>query len=167
MLDNEPLSEKANELSNLLESQRTLLLATASPTGIPDLSYAPFVRDKNGRFYIFISELAAHTAYILINPQASVLIIRPESETKNLFARERATFECNVAEIARNELKYAEILDALQNHFGDIIVVLRSLSDFHLFVLTPVSGRYVAGFGQAYTIDLQTGGLSPLIKKHR
>ncbi len=167
MLDNESFSEQANELRNLLASQHTLLLATASPTGMPDLSYAPFVRDKDGRFYIFISELAAHTAHILSNPQASILFIRPESETKNLFARVRATFECTVIEIGRNVPNYDETLDALQNRFGEIVGVLRSLSDFHLFALTPVNGRYVAGFGQAYTIDIQTGGLSPLVKKHR
>jgi putative heme iron utilization protein len=56
---------------------------------------------------------------------------------------------------------------ALQNQFGEIVGVLRSLSDFHLFVLAPISGRYIAGFGQTYTIDAKDGSLSPLRKSHK
>jgi len=39
------------------------------------------------------------------------------------------------------------------------------LSDFHLFALCPESGQYVAGFGRAYTINVEDDTLSPLTKK--
>jgi heme iron utilization protein len=160
------LTKRANALQELLASQQTLLLSTASITGIPDLSYAPFVRDGSGCFYIFISELAAHTDNLLTNPQASVMFVRPESESNNLFARERAIFDCSVKEINREDDSYSMHLKALQDQFGEIVGVLRSLSDFHLFALFPISGRYVAGFGQAYTISVRDGTLSPLRKSH-
>ncbi len=164
MNNQESLTKRAKDLQELLASQQTLLLSTASVNGIPDLSYAPFVRDELGCFYVFISELAAHTANLSSNPQASVMFVRPESESSNLFARERAVFQCEAKEIGRDDNLYGMQLQALQNQFGEIIGVLRSLTDFHLFALNPISGRYVAGFGQAYTINTQEGSLSPLIK---
>ena len=94
MNETDNLTERAIDLQELLATQQTLLLSTASANCVPDLSYAPFVRDQAGCFYIFVSELAGHTANLLNNPQASVMFIRQESETRNLFARERAVFNC-------------------------------------------------------------------------
>lgn len=120
---------KMNETENLslqelLASQQTLLLSTASASGVPDLSYAPFVRDQTGCFYIFVSELAGHTANLLHNPKASVMFIRPESESRNLFARERAAFNCTVQELKRDEPTYTTQLLAFQDKFGEVISVL-------------------------------------------
>ncbi len=167
MNDTAELTERTKALHNLLASQQTLLLSTASVTGIPDLGYAPYLRDQAGCFYIFISELAAHTANLFANPQASVMFVRPESESRNLFARERAIFQCTVKEIDRNDANFSTQVKALQDQFGEVVSLLRSLSDFHLFALSPESGRYVAGFGQSYTVNTQDGILIPLIKKHR
>jgi heme iron utilization protein len=102
----------------------------------------------------------------LNNPQASVMFVRPESESSNLFARERAVFDCTAKEINRDNECYSTQLKALQDKFGEVVGVLRSLSDFHLFALTPENGRYVAGFGQAYSINTTDGTVSPLNKKH-
>ncbi|WP_411728703.1 HugZ family protein [Methyloglobulus sp.] len=165
MNEAENLTERANALQELIASQQTLLLSTASVNSVPDLSYAPFVRDQAGCFYIFVSELAAHTAHLVDNRQASVMFIRPESESRNLFARERAVFNCKVREIGRDGQIYTAQLLALQDKFGEVVSVLRSLSDFHLFALCPESGRYVAGFGQAYTINIKDGTLSPFSNK--
>jgi putative heme iron utilization protein len=143
----------------LIASQQTLLLSTASAIGLPDISYAPFVRDHAGDFYIYVSDMACHTANLLNNPQASILFIRPESASPNLFARERAVLNCCVKEIIRDEAIYTDQVQALQDKFGEIVSVLRSLSDFHLFALRPESGRYVIGFGRAFTINVNDGAL--------
>jgi putative heme iron utilization protein len=163
----ENLSEKAKSLQELLASQQTLLLSTASGSSVPDLSFAPFVRDQEGCFYIFISELATHTANLLNNPQASVMFIRPESESNNLFARERAVFNCKGREIGRNEQLYRTQLKAFQDKFGEVVSLLNTLTDFHLFALCPESGRYIMGFGQAYTINIKDGKVSRLNKKNK
>ena len=160
MNDTENLSEKAKSLQELLASQQTLLLSTVSENGVPDLSYAPFVRDQAGCFYIFISELATHTANLLNNSQASLMFIRPESEASNLFARERTTFNCKGREIGRNEPLYTTQLKAFKDQFGEIVSLLNTLTDFHLFALYPESGRYVVGFGQTYTINIDDGKAS-------
>lgn len=143
----------------LMASQQTLLLSTASAIGVPDISYAPFVRDEAGVFYIYVSEMACHTANLLNNPQASILFIRPESESPNLFARERVVLSCSVTEIIRDDAIYADRIQALQHKFGEVVSVLRSLSDFHLFALRPENGRYVIGFGRAFSINMSDGSL--------
>lgn len=152
--------EAANNLRKLIASQQTLLLSTASPNGIPDISYAPFVRDPSGHFFIFVSELAGHTANLLKNPKASVMFVRPESESRNLYARERAVFNCSVREIAPNQELHTSRLQDLQDKFGQVVEILRSLSDFHLFELCPENGRYIAGFGRAFTINISDGTLT-------
>jgi putative heme iron utilization protein len=165
MNETENLDDIAIDCHKLIASQQTLLLSTATADGMPDISYAPFVQDQAGSFYIFVSELASHTANLLHNPQASVMFIRPESESHNLFARERAIFECKVKEIAHDDEVYAIQLQALSTKFGKVISLLRSLSDFHLFALIPERGRYVIGFGRAYIIDMNNGSVRPVKSK--
>ena len=148
------LEDFTRRYHELIASQQTLLLSTASAIGVPDISYAPFVRGHAGLFYIFVSEMAIHTANLLNNPQASILFIRPESECLNLFARERAVLSCSVKEILRDDEIFIDQLQALQDKFGEVVNVLRSLSDFHLFALRPESGRFVIGFGRAFTINV-------------
>lgn len=165
MNDTDNLSDKTTSLQELLASQQTILLSTVSGNSVPDLSVAPFVRDQAGCFYIFISELATHTANLLNNPQASVMFIRPECESNNLFARERAVFNCNAKKIERSEPLYTIQLKAFQDKFGEVVSLLQTLTDFHLFALCPESGRYIMGFGQAYMININEGKVSPLNKK--
>ena len=153
------LEDFTRRYHELIASQQTLLLSTASVAGVPDISYAPFVRDHAGLFYIFVSEMAGHTANLLNNPQASILFIRPESECRNLFARERAVLSCSVKEILRDDEIFIDLLQALQDKFGEVVNVLRSLSDFHLFALHPESGRFVIGFGRAFTVNVNDSTL--------
>ena len=82
-ISKQELEDIARRYHDLIASQQTLLLSTASANGIPDISYAPFVRDQEGLFYIYVSHMACHTANLLNNPLASILFIRPESESGN------------------------------------------------------------------------------------
>ena len=165
MNETENLDDIAIDCHKLIASQQTLLLSTATANGTPDISYAPFVQDQTGCFYVFVSELANHTANLLQNPQASVMFIRPESESHNLFARERAAFECKAKEIPYDDEIYAIQLQALSTKFGEVVNLLRSLSDFHLFALRPENGRYVIGFGRTYIIDMNDGSVRPVKSK--
>ncbi len=159
---NTDLNELSKRYQNLLQSQQTLLLATVSEQGIPEISYAPFIRDDQGCFNIYVSQLASHTRNLLHHPQVSVLFIRPEAESPNLFARERATLSCSVKEIARDDDSFTARIAALHTRFGEIISLLSSLNDFHLFTLCPQSGRYVLGFGQAFSIQVANDSLEVL-----
>lgn len=137
----------------LIQHQKTLLLSTVSEQGEPECSYAPYVRDQQGVFYIYVSDLAVHTKNMMHNQKVSIMFIKPETETQNLFARERAVFYCSIREIQRTDECFDKQLQQLKQQFGETVDLLRSLSDFHLLALTPVDGKYVAGFGQAYKVN--------------
>jgi len=136
----------------LIANYKSLLLATRSVEGDADISYAPYTRDEES-FYIFVSELAKHTKNLINHPQASILFIQPETEANNLFARQRLTLDCQVREIYKTDSTYQHHLDAMTEKFGEIINLLRTLPDFHLFALTPNRGQFVGGFGQAIPVD--------------
>ena len=138
----------------LIQSQQSLLLATVTAQGKPESSYAPYVRDEKGAFYIFVSELATHTKNMLQSGCASILFIQPEEQTNNFFARKRVVFDCSISEVQQQDGLYHQQLATMQEKFGETIELLRSLPDFHLLALTPVNGKYVAGFGKAYSINV-------------
>lgn len=138
----------------LIQSQQSLLLATVTAQGKPESSYAPYVRDEKGAFYIFVSELATHTKNMLQSGCASILFIQPEEQTNNFFARKRVVFDCSISEVQQQDELYHQQLATMQKKFGETIELLRSLPDFHLLALTPVNGKYVAGFGKAYSINV-------------
>ena len=146
--------EHTRKCRELILSQQTLLLSTVTEQNEPECSYAPYVRDQQGVFYIYVSELATHTKNMLQKRSASMLFIRPENEVKNLFARERVVYKCVVDEVQSSDEQYHKQLLNMKDKFGETVELLRSLSDFHLLALTPLNGKYIAGFGQAYNIDL-------------
>ncbi len=143
----------------LIDSQQSLHISSDSPERGAQISYAPFIREGLD-FYIFVSELAAHTVNMQQQKQASIMFIQPEAETENIFARERVIFNCRVQEIEREHKDFDKRLQGMQDKFGDMIALLKSLPDFHLLQLTAVSGHYVKGFGQAYSINVETPSLS-------
>jgi putative heme iron utilization protein len=67
-----------------------------------------------------------------------------------------------VQKIPKSDKTYEQQLDALQAKFGDVLGLLRTLTDFHLFALQPESGRYIIGFGRAFNIQVNTDSLQPI-----
>ncbi|RUM91847.1 MAG: HugZ family protein [Thiomicrospira sp.] len=140
------------QCARLIHSQQSLLLSTLSDPKTPHASYAPFILSQE-TLYIFVSALAQHTSNLLNHPQASVLIMEPEEKAETIFARQRIQLQMKSHPISREEALWQSTLDTFESHFGEIIQTLRSLPDFHLFQLHPISGLYVKGFGQAYPLD--------------
>lgn len=140
---------------DLMDGNKTLLLSSYSEQNGAEISYAPYVRDGLD-FYIYVSELARHTGNLQASSQGSIMFVQPEVEAANLFARERVIFNCRVQEVACDQEGYQKQLQAMKEKFGDIIDLLRSLNDFHLLRLRATSGQYVAGFGKAYSLDLDS-----------
>ena len=134
------------------QNVQTLQLSTLTSDGKPYASYSPFVVDELGNFYIFISQLAAHTQNLINNPQASILLIQDESDTRQIFARQRINYQCDVEVVNADEADYVSRLDAMQTRFGSVMELLKTLPDFILFRLTPYQGQYVVGFGKAYKL---------------
>ena len=147
------------QLQQLLSHCQSLQLASLTADGKPAISYAPFIQDSQGNFYIFISQLASHTQDLLQQSKAAVMLIADERDTRQIFARTRVSYDCEAFAIQRDAPEYAALLDAMQARFGEVVGVLRGLGDFVLFKLKPTSGRFVLGFGQAFILtgdNLQT-----------
>ena len=130
----------------------TVHLATVGSDGMPEASYAPFVQ-IDGRYYIYLSELARHTQNLLASADCCALFIESEADCANYFARKRLTLKCKAKECARESKVFEEVLDQFTDEFGNFVDVIRNLKDFHLFELSPQSGSFVAGFAKAYTLD--------------
>jgi len=142
--------ELRTAITDFRDQHRTVLIASTAPDGTPDASYAPFVSDHQHDIYVFVSRLAAHTNNLLISGQASLMYIANESQSPNLFARQRLVYQCSVEEIQATSEQYPALLAQMTDSFGAILKTLRQLPDFHLLRLTPHSGRYIEGFGRAY-----------------
>jgi len=151
--------EHIRNYQQLIQSQKTLILSTVTEQGIPESSYAPYVRDEQGVFYIYVSELASHTENMLKTATASILFIQPEKECKNLFARERVVFDCSISEVQKQDKCYYKQMLIMKEKLGETVELLQSLPDFHLLALTPINGKYIAGFGKAFSIDMENGSL--------
>jgi putative heme iron utilization protein len=158
------LDRARTQLDALQQGCRTLLLATADGQGEPELSYAPYVL-HGGDFYVFVSELAAHTGNLLRSGRASVLFIENEADADHLFARRRLGYRCDAQDVAPEDERYGPVLGQMEAQFGNLVGLLRGLRDFHLIRLRPRSGQFVAGFGKAFEVVLDPeGGAEPQLR---
>lgn len=160
---NPDLNHRLLDYRKFIAGFKTVLIASTSLTQQPEASYAPYV-ELDGNYYIFISELALHTQNLLENRNCSLLFIADEDKTNNLFARKRVSLQCRAELIQKNSSHYQAALSLFHERFGKFMQLLQNLPDFHLFCLTPQSGNYVAGFGQAYT--LSGSDLNQLQQRH-
>ncbi len=141
-----------NNISALIKSRKSLLIASLNARNIPELSATPFL-NAGDHFYIFISELAAHTQNIKANPHFSIMLIEDEQDTQNAFARKRLSYECIGRHINREDKSWETLLEQFEAEQGKTVSLLKQLPDFHLFELKAVSGNYIEGFGKAYRLS--------------
>jgi putative heme iron utilization protein len=146
----EPIFEEAREF---LAGFRSLVMATVSANGIPDASYAPFVRIDDNAFYVNLSDLSAHTANLLATPSVSVMFLQAEEHSKQLFARKRLSFDGDAEVEPRDSPSWGRIMDLFEQKFGDVVELIRPLEDFKLFRILPRRGVFVRGFAQAFPIE--------------
>ena len=148
MTDEQP----ASVCASLIEDMRSLQLSTVGADGVPHCGYTPYLYRAPGSFYIFVSQLAAHTRNLLANKTVAIMIIADEQSTSQIFARVRVNYLCGATRIAPDSHDYALVLDDYQQRHGKMAGLLRQLPDFVLFQLQPMSGQFVMGFGKAYTL---------------
>jgi len=137
----------------LLNDRQSVILGTVNPDGTPLVSYAPFVVNQQKQFFIFTSQLAAHTANLQRRSPISLMLIDDEESTRQIFARRRLTFHGTVEPLPRHHAEWQPALAQYEERFGNMVGMLKSLPDFQLFKITPHSGQLVVGFGQAYDIS--------------
>jgi len=136
---------------DFINETKTIVISTKDRNGDPFISYAPFVKHEES-FYIFISKISDHYQFIEDNENIYIMLIADESKSPNLFARERARFQCTSENIGNEDQE--EIFDKFEQIHGlPMMNMLRGI-DMSLFKLTPSEGRYVIGFGAAFDVDL-------------
>jgi len=142
----------ADELRDFLQSRRTLHLSTIDENNHPYASYAPFAIGEDC-LYVLLSDIAVHGVNLKNNAKAAVLIVEDESEAQTIFARIRVNYQVTAKCIAFDAgEEYDCAIDCLYKKQGERIHNLCQLTDFNVFKLTPLRGRYVKDFGRAYTI---------------
>jgi heme iron utilization protein len=146
------LDEIAEEARHFRDTCKSLQLATCSASGVPTASYAPYAPSGRDTFYIYVSELAAHTPNLRSARPVSALLIEDEAQAGHLFARRRLTLSCDSLHLARGTPAFDAALAALAERFGDFMQTLARMTDFHAFELLPRHGSYVRGFAQAYEL---------------
>ncbi|MBN2647982.1 MAG: pyridoxamine 5'-phosphate oxidase family protein [Thiotrichales bacterium] len=149
--------EILDALHQFMAQQSGVILATVNADQTPEVSYAPVLQSK-GRFYIFVSALARHTDNLKKRAGVSLLFIEDEAKCRQIFARQRVTWQVEAQVIARSTPEWDLLMQLFQQQFGSVITMLRSLPDFSLIELVPKEANYVRGFGQAYQLtgkDLQ------------
>ena len=144
--------EKYKEMYiQFVETRENALLSFNDTDGKPFSSIAPFVK-RDGKLYIYISEVAEHYQLMESNEYVDILLVGDEATTKNKFATERVRWICTTKNIGNEG--HDDIFTLFNEAYGEkLLNVLRGL-DFSLFELTPAEGRYVVGFGLAFTVDI-------------
>ena len=144
-----PVTPKIEEL---VSNCKSVILATVNAEGIPNASYAPFARMEN-RFYILVSFMSHHTLNLRDIGKVSAMFIEDEADTRQIYARDRLTFEMKTREITRDTALWEEAVSRLKERHGKVLDILVTLKDFIMIELSPVSGSYVNGFGSAYYVN--------------
>ncbi|MGD1871548.1 MAG: HugZ family protein [Mastigocoleus sp.] len=146
-------AEIKNAYQSFPDKFQSVVIGTISKDGIPNASYAPCLVDESKNIYIYVSGLSLHTQNLLINPQASLLFIEDESETKQIFARRRLNYECRANLLERDTQTWLNIINHFEERFGELIKLLQDLPDFRIFQFQPYGGRFVVGFGNVFKVD--------------
>ena len=141
-----------DNINALIESRKSLLIASLNESNLPEISATPFLK-IGCHFYIFISELAAHTQNIKLKPKISLMLIEDEQDTHNTFARKRLSYECTASLIESESPDWQSILEKFEEKQGKTVSLLKQLPDFLLFELKAISGNYIEGFGKAYRLS--------------
>lgn len=153
------VDELQAEIEAFRQQQQTLMLASNNKAGYAQASYAPFVEDQKGHFYLLLSGLSSHSQNLQLHQQqqwpVSVMLIQDEKDSRNLFARKRLSYSCQVSILAREDSRWSDIIARMENKLGNTVKLLAGLSDFNLYRLQPQQGSYVRGFGQAFQLHGQ------------
>ena len=136
-----------------MKKAKNVYISSVDENSKPEISYSPCVVDDKKNVYILVSDLSKRTSSLVQGHNVSVMFIEPEDQCAEMYVRIRLIFECYTKQIDRKTEKWNEQILVFLEKFGDIINILKSLSDFKMFCFSPVSGSYVRGFGKAYTIE--------------
>jgi putative heme iron utilization protein len=141
----------AGKLRHLISRQTVASLGTLH-SGAPYVSMVPFaLLDDASAFVIHVSLLAAHTRDMLADPRVSLLVMDAPSENVPPQALPRISVAGTALQLSADSPAVSPAREAYLTRFPDSAPMFE-LGDFSLFVITPSSVRWIAGFGQALSL---------------
>lgn len=135
----------------LRDNSSSAQLATLGQDETPEASHAPCIL-LDGHYYLFLSQLASHTANLLRNPEVGLMLIEDEADAANSFARRRISLQGRAQPVDRGSDIFKSVISLFHRRFGKVMEIIEPLPDFQLFCVRVTSGRFVRGFGQAYAL---------------
>ncbi len=120
--------------------------------GYPHLARIAAQSDKDGAPMAFLSEIAAHTRLLEINPRAGLLIEAAPDTKGDAMAQARMTLQVVARRMPSEGPDHAARL-ARWVARNPKARAYAELSDFHFWRLEPHGGLLNAGFGKAYLLQ--------------
>jgi heme iron utilization protein len=146
-------SRLTRELRALLHAHRVATLGTISDEGFPFVSMVPFALvAAYGCVVIHVSGLAAHTRYLTERPKVSLMVMQPEVAGEPVHALPRITMEGVARVLAPDAMELEACRGAYLRRFPEA-EHMTQLGDFRFVAVQIKSGRHVAGFAAARSID--------------
>ena len=142
-------TELSERLAQLVRERSTATLGTLR-AGAPFVSMVPYAIVDDG-FVIHVSRLAAHTKDMLADERVSLLVAEAEGGGKSPLALERVSVQGAAVPIASDSPVLSGLRTAYLARFPEA-EQLFDFADFSLFLIRPVSARFVAGFGEAHSL---------------
>jgi putative heme iron utilization protein len=147
--------ELTRRLAQLLRERTTAALGTLR-AGAPHVSMVPCaVADDGAGFVIHVSTLAAHTKDMLADARVSLLIAEAEGGGKSALGLVRVSVQATAERVASYSPHLPELRAAYLARFPDAEPMF-GFADFSIFLIRPVSARFVAGFGQAHSLSAES-----------
>ena len=147
--------ELTRRLAQLVRERTTAALGTLR-AGAPYVSMVPYAIAEDGSgFVIHVSTLAAHTKDMLADPRVSLLIAEPESGEKSPLGLQRVSVQGIAEQVASDAAGLPGFRSVYLTRFPDAERMF-GFADFSLFLIRPVTARFVAGFGLAHSLSAET-----------
>lgn len=138
-------------LKALIRNTKLASLGT-SENNLPYVSMMPYsVSKDDNEFYILAADNATHTKNLQTNPNVSLLICQPAHLMKNPQSLARVTVSGPIEMVSETESDYEEIKEDYIKK-NPTTKEIFTISSFHLYRIKIREARYVAGFGQVYSL---------------
>ena len=145
----DPASELT--LARILRHTRIAALGTIHD-GEPNLAMvAVAIASDFSAFYIHVSKLGKHTGDMEKDPHVSLLLTEADDHRADPQTLARVSIQGTAEIMPRTDSQYAQVKRAYLQRFPEA-EQLFSLGDFNIWKITPKSGRFVAGFAQAFNL---------------
>jgi hypothetical protein len=148
------LDKMKSSMLDMMQKNQSIMISTKDKEGKLHVSYSPVVFQAE-KAYCYMSTIAQHARNLNANAEASIMWIADESDSKQIFARGRVTFDASTKTLSSEQQE--NIHPKFVERFGDIVDRFKEMADFSVYEFSLDQGRLVLGFGQAF--DVQAGSL--------